>query len=372
MNVYIIGGGPSGMMAAYAAKKYHPHANVALLERNKILGKKMRLSGGGRCNVSANVDAQSVIDNTPKNGRFLYSALSNFNPQSIISFFESEGCALKEEDHGRMFPVSNKSDDIVKTLEKALIKIGVNIYTQQQVLDINVEKKVIETQSDVFSYDKCILTCGSKTLPGTGSDGSGYQLAQKFNHSITSLLPAEVPLVSNDLFIQEKTLQGLSFNDVNIKLLVNNKVKSNLTHDLLFTHFGLSGPAALRTSFEVQKHIGESMELVIDFFPKLKILDETHPNYQKRLVNYVQSLEGNLWENLKNFKMSVYETRGFKYAFVTNGGVNLKEVDPKTLKSKLNDDLSIAGELLDVSSYTGGYNITSALVTGYTAGKFVL
>lgn len=371
MRIVVIGGGPSGMMAAISSKKHHPESEVFLLERNKLLGKKMRLTGGGRCNVTANVEASEVVSNTPKNGRFLYSALSNFNPQKIITFFEDNGCPLKEEDHGRMFPESNRSKDIVETLQNVLIKSGVKILYDQKVNSIDLNPKKIHTETDTFTFDKLILCAGGKTLPGTGSDGSGYDLVKQMGHSVTDILPAEVPLVSNDTFIQEKVLQGLSFQDVNVKVYHKKKIKSNITHDLLFTHFGLSGPAALRSSFEVQKLLGEPIELSIDFFPEASTLDETHFNYQKRLIDYVSSLEGDLWQNLKNFKMSVYDTRGFKYAFVSNGGVSLKEVDPKTMKSKLNSDISIAGELLDMSSFTGGYNITSALVSGYTAGKFV-
>lgn len=373
MKVFIIGGGPSGMMSAISTKKHHPKADVFLLERNSVLGRKMRLTGGGRCNVSANVEAKTVIDNTPKNGRFLYSALSNFEPYDIINFFEENGCPLKEEDHGRMFPVSNKSKDIVDTLESVIRKLGVHIIFDQIVNNIDVDKKLIETESKSYTYDKIILACGGRTLPNTGSDGTGYKLSELFNHSVTNLLPAEVPLVSNDTLIQEKTLQGLSFKDVNIKVYDGNKVKSNITHDLLFAHFGLSGPAALRSSFEIQKLIEKGpVTISIDFFPNVHELDETHFNYQKRLIDYISTLEGELLYNLKNFKMTIYDTRGFKYAFVTNGGINLKEVNPKTMGSKLNEDLSFAGELLDMSSFTGGYNITSALVTGFTAGKYIL
>ncbi len=373
MNIIIIGGGPSGMMAAISAKKHHPHANVTLLERNKILGKKMRLTGGGRCNVSANVEKEVVIENTPKNGRFLFSALSNLDPKGIIAFFEEHGCELKEEDHYRMFPITDKSGDIVNTLHNVMVQHGVNILTSQYVETIDTDKKVVITTEDVYHYDKLILATGGRTVPNTGSDGNGYNLSKHLGHTITDLIPAEVPLVSNDAFIQEKTLQGLSFKDVNIKVYKGKRVLSNITHDLLITHFGLSGPAALRSSFEIQKLIEQGpVRIVIDFFPDNAEIDETHFNYQKRLVDYVSTLAGDLKQNLKNFEMTIYDTRGFKFAFVTNGGVELKEIDPKTMKSKINDDISIVGELLDMSSFTGGYNITSALVTGFTAGKYIL
>ena len=370
MKVYVIGGGPSGMMAAISAKKYHPESDVILLERNKVLGRKLRVTGGGRCNVTANVDEHGVIENTPKNGRFLYSALSNLNAREIISFFNDNGCPLKEEDHNRMFPASDKSIDIINTLKKVMLEHGVKILNNQNV--IKIDNNTIVTDDNQYNFDKVILATGGRTLPGTGSDGSGYALAKSLNHQITELLPAEVPLVSNDTFIQDKVLQGLSFEDVNMKVIVDGKVKSNLTHDLLFTHFGLSGPAALRSSFKVQKYSGQVVKVLIDFFPGYSELDENHINAQKRLLDYAGSVSPDLFGTLKRFEMTVYDTRGWNHAFVTNGGVSLKDIDPKTFKSKLNDNVSFTGELLDMSSYTGGYNITSALVTGYTAGKYCL
>ena len=251
-----------------------------------------------------------------------------------------------------------------------MLEQGVKILNNQNVTEI--VNNTIVTEDHQYEFDKVILATGGRTLPGTGSDGSGYALAKSLNHRMTELLPAEVPLVSNDTFIQEKVLQGLSFEDVNIKVVVDGKVKSNLTHDLLFTHFGLSGPAALRSSFEVQKYSGQVVKIIIDFFPGLSEMDETHINAQKRLLDYAEKLSPDVFGTLKRFEMSVYDTRGWNHAFVTNGGVSLKDIDPKTFKSKLNDDISFAGELLDMSSYTGGYNITSALVTGYTAGKYCL
>lgn len=373
MKIVVVGAGPSGMMAAISAKTHHPHAEVVLIERNKILGKKMRLTGGGRCNVSANVDESIVIQNTPKNGRFLYSSLSNFAPKDIITFFQDHGCELKEEDHHRMFPISDKSGDIVNTLHNVLVQKGVRIKLSHKVEAIDVNRKILHTSEGNVPYDKIILATGAKTVPNTGSDGNGYLLSQSLGHHITPLIPAEVPLVSNDRFIQEKVLQGLSFKDVSIKVLKGKKVVSHITHDLLITHFGLSGPCALRSSFEIQKMVETGpVEIVIDFFPDSSELDETHFNYQKRLIDYVATLKGDLYQNLRHFKMTIYDTRGFKFAFVTNGGVMLKEIDPKTMRSKINPDVSIVGELLDVSSFTGGYNITSALSTGYTAGKYIL
>lgn len=386
-SVYIVGAGPSGMMAALSTKKHHPQANVILVERNKRLGTKLRLTGGGRCNVTANVDVETVIRNVPKNGKFLYSSLSHFGPQEIQRFFEEAHCPLKEEDHGRMFPASNKSQSIINALQDELRRLGVEIMYESFVEGIDPEKQILTINSQEYVYDHIILATGSRTLPGSGSDGNGYNLAELFGHTVTQLLPAEVPLVSNDIFIQDKVLQGLSFQDVSLTILQKGKKKQTITHDLLFAHFGISGPAALRASFYVQQVLAKEkpVQLVIDFLPKVSyetmaasedivsfLIDQGLP---KRLVSYFETLskhKNDILENTKKFKMTVYDTRGFSHAFVTNGGVSLKEVDPKTMKSKLNRSLSFCGELLDTNAFTGGFNITSAFSTGYTAGKYCL
>lgn len=382
-KVYIIGGGPAGMMAAYSAKKHFPETDVILLERNERLGKKLGFTGGGRCNVCANTDIETIVKHVVKNGNFLYSALHSFGPQEIISFFEEQNCPLKEEDHHRMFPKDDQAKSIIAALEGALKQVGVKVYLACFVESIDEDKRLIMTNQGKFGYDKLILATGGKVLPGSGSDGHGYSLAKQLGHSMTELLPAEVPLVSNDRFIQEKLLQGLSFQDINLKLLSNAKVKQTICHDLLITHFGLSGPAALRMSFYVQKALEKEkpVYLAIDFCPNLsesnlneKTLPEIKELLPKRLASYIESQvssKGDFIKMMKHFKVSVYETRGFSYAFVTNGGVNLKEIDPKTMRSKLKEDLSFCGELMDISAFTGGYNITSAFSSGYAAGRYI-
>lgn len=385
-QIIIIGGGPSGMMAAIAAKTYNKEDKVILLERNNELGRKLKLTGGGRCNVTANVSNEEVIINVPKNGKFLYSTLNNFNTQDIIKFFGLNQLELKEEDHGRMFPITNKASDVVDTLYKKLISLGVEVKFNETVISITNNKVI--TNNNTFNYDYLIIATGGITLPATGSDGSGHEFARSIGHSITTLVPAEVPLVSNDEFIHNRILQGLSFNDVTINILKENgKIKKSITHDLLFTHFGISGPGALRASFEVINELEKRpvVMLSIDLLPKIKINEllnlkesiyETlkENNLPERLVKYLDTITTNkeeLIEKVKNFTMSVYTTRGFGAAFVTNGGVLLKEINPKTLKSKLNNKVSFCGEVLDINAYTGGFNITSALSTGYTAGKFI-
>ena len=375
-NILIIGGGPSGMMAAISAKIHHPNANITLLERNKTLGKKLSLTGGGRCNVSANVVNQTVVDNVIKNGRFLYSSLENFGPQEIIKFFNDHGCPLVEEDHHRMFPSSNKSKDIINTLKSVLLQN--NIVIEYDVFVNKITKDTVYSDTKSFHYDHLILATGSKALKGSGSDGNGYNLAKTLGHTITDLYPAEVPLVSNDTVIQDKILQGLSFNDINIKVLgPKGKIVRSITHDLLFTHFGLSGPAALRASYDVINILktNKTVRILIDFLPEIKVndLNDDHINtLPKRLINYLNTLDYPLTHSIKHFEMTVYDTRGFSHAFVTNGGVNIKEIDPKTMRSKRIDSVSFCGELIDYNAYTGGYNITAAFSSGYTAGKYAL
>lgn len=374
MKICIIGGGPSGMMAAISAKMHHQEHEVILIDSNPILGKKMRLTGGGRCNVTADVDSDTVVKHVVKNGKFLYSALTNFATKDIIQFFEKEGCPLKMEDHQRMFPQSNRSSDIVDALKRKMTSLGVSFMMNTTIVDVDPEASTLTTESaSKIVYDALIIATGGKTLPQTGSNGVGYRFAERFGHTITSLVPAEVPLVSNERLIQEKTLQGLSFKDVEVTVYDGKKVKSRIVHDLLITHFGLSGPVALRSSFEVLKLLEKGpVTIEIDFIPGINSLDEAHPNLQKRLLEYVASLEGDALSHLKQFKMTIHDTRGFQYAFVTNGGVSVKEIDPKTMKSKLVSNLSFCGEVMDINAFTGGYNITSCLSTGYTAGKYCI
>ena len=389
-QIIVVGGGPSGMMAAISSKVHYPQANVILMDRNKRLGTKLRLSGGGRCNVTADVSNEEVIAHVPKNGRFLYSSLTNFGPKDILKFFPENGTELKIEDHHRVFPMSNKSKDIVEALHRKLIALKVEIIQEVYVEAVKQDQKIVVTDKGEFSYDHLILAMGGRTLPGTGSDGSGYGLSESLGHTITELVPAEVPLVSNDQVIQDKTLQGLSFHDIEISVYEKGKVKKVIMHDLLFAHFGLTGPAALRASFYVMDYLKkyETVDVSIDFIPSKKhheLMSQiaesdletvlTQYDIPKRLIAYFKTLSSSdqgVVDLIKKFTVSIYTTRGFAHAFVTNGGVNLKEIDPKTMKSRIDPSVSFAGELMDVSAYTGGFNITTAFTTGWTAGMFAL
>ena len=389
-QIVVIGGGPSGMMAAISSKEHHPDANVVLLDRNKRLGTKLRLSGGGRCIVTADVSIQEVIEHVPKNGKFLYSALQNFNPQDIMKFFPENGTELKIEDHHRVFPASNKSHDIAAALIRRMEDLNVQVYQETNVLSIDSDKNQVLVEGRVFKYDHLILATGGRTLPGTGSDGTGYKFAEALGHRITELVPAEVPLVSNDQVIQDKELQGLSFHDIEISVYEKGKVKKVIMHELLFAHFGISGPAALRASFYVMDLLKkyDTVDVSVDFIPSknqqelqdlvaASSLEEVMADFEipKRLTAYIKTQvksDAEAIQQMKKFVVSIYTTRGFAHAFVTNGGVNLKDIDPKTMKSKILPNVSFAGELMDVTAYTGGFKITTEFTNGYTEGKFAL
>lgn len=386
-TVCIIGGGPAGMMAAISTKLNNPSFQVHLIERNKMLGQKLRLTGGGRCNVTANVTNEEVIASVVKNGRFLYSTLSNFNPQSIIEFFNQNGCPLKMEDHFRMFPVTDNAVDIIAALNRKINELKIDLHLNTYVTNLDFVSKQLITSDKTYTFDYLVLATGGITLPQSGSDGNMHEHLKAFDQPITELKPAEVPLVSNERFIQEKILQGLSFKDVKMTVYnENGKAIRTLTHDLLITHFGLSGPAALRLSFDIIELLEKQKDVLvsIDFIPRVNLPMEAksmdykdilqNENVPKRLIDYIKEdvlTSYEILSKLKNFTMKIHDTRGFKSAFVTNGGIHLKYVDPKTMKSKIYPFLSFAGELLDINAYTGGFNITSALSTGYTAGLYI-
>lgn len=381
-RIIVIGAGPSGMMAAISAKFHQRDSEVVLLEKNNELGRKLKLTGGGRCNVTADVKIETVLDHVPKNSKFLYSCLNEFGPEDIQTFFSKHGLKLKIEDHKRVFPASNNAQDVVMTLRNVLIKSGVLIKLQTNVTDIDYEKQIVKTERLDYHYSSLIIATGGIILPQTGSSGDGHRFALKMGHVITDLKPAEVPLVSNASFIQTKILQGLTFFDVDLTVFSNNKVVKRLTHDLIFTHFGLSGPGALRLSYEVISSIekNKKVEIEINFLnkfirdEKLTLLqDLVAQNIPKRLIHFIQKdakNEQEILDRLTSFRVPIAETRGFKHAFVTNGGVDLKLINPKTMKSKMNATVSFCGEVIDINAYTGGYNITVAFSTGFVAGKY--
>lgn len=382
-QILIIGGGPAGCMAAIAYKTHKPSDNVILIDGNPRLGEKLRLTGGGRCNLTANVTLDEIIKHTPRNGRFLFSSLTNMDPHAIMRFFTDRKLTLKEEDHQRIFPTSDKAEDVVKVLENELKKLGVQMQLSTLVTSIDVKHKHIKTNKGSFPFDHLIFATGGATYPQTGSNGQSFELLKQCGHTITPLKPSEVPLVSNASIIQAKELQGLSFKDISMTAFVNDKKIIQVTHDLLFTHFGLSGPAALQTSSYLNDAFkeGNKVYVSIDFLPQIK-REELEAKLKsktiedvlllhgipKRLIQILKTRELLDVKSIKQFTLELHGTRGFTTAFVTSGGVSLKEIDPKTMRSKLVPWLSVCGEALDVNSLTGGYNMTVAFSTGYTAG----
>lgn len=406
----IIGGGPSGSMAAVAASEVSD--NVLLIEKKKGLGRKLKISGGGRCNVTNRLPYAEIIKNIPGNGKFLYSPFSVFDNESIIDFFESRGVKLKEEDHGRMFPVSNKAQDVVDTLVQQIKNNQVKVMEETPVTNVSYENDIfyVKTQNGEFKSHSLIIATGGTSVPQTGSTGDGYKFAESLGHSITELFPTEVPITSNEPFIKSKQLKGLSLKDVELSVLKKNG-KKRISHqmDMIFTHFGVSGPAALRCSqfvYKEQKNQKkQDIKMQLDVFPdlnndqltqKVKSLLDAEPD--KYLKNSLRGLIEERYllfmleqsqiddettshhlsnqqfndfiSNLKGFTFTVNGTQPLDKAFVTGGGVSLKEIQPKTMMSKIVPGLFLCGEVLDIHGYTGGYNITSALVTGHVAGTY--
>lgn len=407
-NTIVIGGGPSGLMAAISASESGDR--VLLIDKKNQLGRKLQISGGGRCNVTNRLSYEEIIRHIPGNGKFLYSAFNTFDNEDIIHYFESRGVSLKEEDHGRMFPVSNNAKDVVQTLLNHLKENNVEIRTDMTVSSLSFKDGRINgvITDELIESDNVIIATGGKSVPQTGSTGDGYVFAQQAGHTITELFPTEVPITSREPFIRSKELQGLSLQNVGLSVLKKNG-RPAVTHemDMLFTHFGISGPAALRCSQFVYKEIKrqkkQDIHMMIDLFPELSrgavtervnrllkedpdkaVKNSLKPLVQERYLLFLleradidpsvnshhlkkDALE-RLIDLLKGFTFLVNGTLSIDKAFVTGGGVSVKEIHPATMQSKLHDNLFFCGEVLDIHGYTGGYNITSALVTGYVAG----
>lgn len=408
-DVIVIGGGPSGLMAAISAAENG--AKTMLIEKGNKLGNKLAISGGGRCNVTNRLPKDEVIQNIPGNGKFLYSAFSIFNNDDIIDYFENLGVALKEEDHGRMFPVSNSAKSVVDTLINHLKSLGATIQINSPVEALQYGEKhhtVILENGTKETAHSVVIAVGGMSVPHTGSTGDGYAWAKAAGHTITELYPTEVPLTSKERFIQERTLQGLSLRDVALTVYDKNDYPI-ITHkmDLIFTHFGISGPAALRCSqFVVKKLIAGATDVLmaIDTLPQMPvdelekhiaklveennrrtfknslkgivperllhyILEQHNVNDDLRCANVSNQLIHQIAHSLKRFSFYVHGSLPIERSFVTGGGVNTNEIVPSTMQSKRMPRLFFCGEILNIHGYTGGYNITAALVTGRVAGK---
>ena len=405
-KVIVIGAGAAGTMAAGVAAQNG--ADVILLERNEKIARKVMITGKGRCNVTNNVsDTQEFISNIPGNGRFLYGAFSSFSSQDTIDFFECYGVPLKTERGNRVFPVSDKAVDIVDALNKFITVNKVQRKTER-VIDLITENGEIcgvktESGNEYFA-DSVIVATGGLSYPKTGSSGDGYKLAQKVGHTVTELRPSLSALVCREGLCSE--CMGLSLKNVSIKV-VDTKKKKEIYDDfgeMLFTHFGVSGPMILSASAHMRDMAKERYEIYIDLKPALdyekldaRILRDFADNSNKSISNILallvpkslivpilkmarikpsekanqitKDMRKNLIDVIKGIKLTVMDFNDISEAIVTSGGIKISEINPKTMESKICSGLYFAGEVIDCDGYTGGFNLQIAFSTGYLAGK---
>lgn len=407
MKVIVIGGGPAGMMAAITASQ---HGNsVTLFEKMRSVGRKLSITGKGRCNITNAIDMSEFMPNIPGNPKFLYSAFSELSNQDVIEFFNRIGVKTKVERGGRVFPVSDNAMEVVDKLKKEMDKSKVKVIVNKSVTKIvEKENKVVGVIADEFyEADKVILATGGKSYPTTGSTGDGYKLAKELGHTVTSLRPSLVPLET----YEPKTLQGLSLKNVEISIICGQKVIYSDFGEMLFTHFGVSGPIILSASAELIKikNIEEKMKnrevkLKIDLKPALseekldeRLMRDFQKNSKKQFKNCLNELlpakmipyiiaESEIDEKkqidqltkverkklislLKGLEFTLKKFRPIEEAIVTSGGISIKEINSKTMESKIVSGLFFAGEVIDVDAYTGGFNLQIAWSTGYVAGK---
>lgn len=404
-KVLVVGGGASGLIAAGTAAENG--CNVTLIEKNKKLGRKLLITGKGRCNITNFCDNETFISNLTKNPRFMYSAINNFSCYDTISFFENLGLSTKTERGNRVFPESDKAFDVLDSLIKYNKENGVNILTSTTVKhlvfdDNRVIGVELENQKKIFA-DKVIVTCGGLSYKQTGSTGDGYILAKEAGHSITKLVPSLISLVSNDSFC--KDLQGLSLKNISISVIdnISNKEIYNDFGELLFTHYGLSGPVILSASAHMRNMSKDRYKVIIDLKPALdettldkRILKDLGDNINKDLINSLNRLlplsiipivikksgiyerkkcnsitaneRKNLVNAIKNFEVNIASMYDINDAIITSGGIDANEISPKTMQSKLKENLYFCGEVLDVDAYTGGFNLQIAFSTGRLAG----
>ena len=401
MKIAVIGGGASGMLAAYSAAENG--ASVTLFEKNEKLGKKLYITGKGRCNFTNDTDVEGFLSNVVTNSKFLMSSIYGFTPQDCKNFF-SEKMPIKTERGNRVFPVSDKSSDVIRCLENYCRSVGVKIRLNEKVRNISAENgKIIgiTTVDGFFECEKVIICTGGKSYPLTGSDGDGYRFALKTGHTLTDLNPGLVALnLKGDFY---KSLQGLSLKNVRLSAESEGKKIYSEFGEMLFTHFGISGPIVLSLSSFINKSDLKKVKLYLDLKPALteeqldarvlrdfekfrnralkNSLDELLP---KAIIPVIMEKSGipedkkntvitseerkNLIAALKNFDMEVASLRDFSEAIITSGGVCVKEINPKTMESKLVKGLYFAGEVLDVDALTGGFNLQIAFATGRAAG----
>lgn len=397
-KVIVVGGGPAGIMAALKASEKN---EVILIERNNEIGKKLKLTGGGRCNITNNRDIDEMLQKVVTNKKFLYSAFYSFTNRDLLDYFSSKNLEYKVEYDQKVYTGSDKADDVIKTLLDDLKNKGVKILYNSKVSDLIVEegkiKGVVINNIEVINGDKVIIATGGKSHPQTGSDGSMYDILEKYGHKIQPQYAALIPLVIKEDFVSK--LQGISMKEVVMRARVKKK-KFEQIGDMIFTHFGISGPGVLKLSSYINKALeNDDITLTLDFLSD-KSRDEIgniiRSNPQKTVINNMKGLlpqnflkqiislcdleevksaelkkkdENKLISMIKEMTITARETLTIKAAMVTSGGVSVKDINSSTLQSKIVKGLYLCGEVIDVDAETGGYNLQIAFSTGNLAGR---
>lgn len=411
-HVIVVGGGAAGMFAAIAAAK-NGH-QVTLYEKNEKLGKKIFITGKGRCNITNAADMEELFDAVVTNSKFLYSSFYGYTNQNVIDFFEDAGVPVKIERGNRVFPISDHSSDVIRALEREMKKVGVKVCLNTEVKSVEAEKgkfnKVVLKDTTTQTADACIVATGGLSYRSTGSTGDGFRFAENVGHKVTQCFPSLVPMETKEPWICE--LQGLSLRNVEAKILDGKKELYKDFGEMLFTHFGVSGPLIISASSYVGKKFmdknGQKKELTleIDLKPALteeqldqRVLRDFEENHNRQFknaitklfptilipvmlelggidpekkVNSIEKEERKQFVHLiKHFRMTLTGLRDYPEAIITKGGVNVKEIDPGTMESKLVKGLYFAGEVLDLDALTGGFNLQIAWSTGYAAGNAI-
>lgn len=399
-KIAVIGGGAAGMMAAGTAAEYG--AEVTVFEQTDRLGKKLAITGKGRCNVTNNCSVNDFLENVTKNHRFLYTALYAFPPEKAMEFFEGLGVELKTERGNRVFPADDKAKTIVDAMRKYSSAAKI-VYERVSAVSLNPDGNFTVRTDKNYSFDSVIIATGGKSYLKTGSDGSGYRLAMKLGHTVTELKPSLIPMESKDPVC--KRMMGLSLKNVSIKILDENG-RSVYTDfgEMMFTHFGVTGPVILSASAHIKDADISKLTLSIDLKPALdektldaRLLSDFKKNTNKDFANSLTALlpskmidtfiertgvdarkkinsitkeeRYKILYTLKNFRIPLYALRPIDEAIITSGGIDVKEINPKTMESKIVPGLYFAGEIIDVDAYTGGFNLQIAYSTGFIAGK---
>lgn len=403
-KIFVIGGGPAGMMAAIRAAE--GGASVTLFEKMSRVGRKLGITGKGRCNLTNTADVAEVVRNLPGNGKFLYSALKKFSSADTVSFFEDLGVVTKVERGGRIFPASDDASEVIDALLRRLTILGVDVRTNSTVTKILAESHKVTgvlVNGKILACDAVILATGGASYPATGSTGDGFRMARQLGHNVTPILPALVPLETEEDFVRD--VQGLSLKNVRVKLLADGKSVAEQFGEMLFTHFGVSGPIILTLSRQAAQLLadGRFVELELNLKPALKpeqldarilrdfdkfkrkslknalvellpaklipiVLDLSYLAEGKRVDEVTQAERRRLAEILQGLPLTITRTRPIDEAIVTAGGVDVKELDPRTMRSKLVEGLFVVGEVADVDGFTGGFNLQAAWSMGNVAG----